>query len=72
MIGGAVEDKWVSPLVDARRGKLRISAGRFGGQPDVLEQKYNRHPVNPVDGSTRSRQLATNCEGLFKVKVNIP
>lgn len=40
MIGGTVEDKWVSSLVDARRGKLRTSAGRLGWQPDVLENKY--------------------------------
>ncbi|KAJ6022363.1 hypothetical protein N7460_012758 [Penicillium canescens] len=42
MIGGTVEDKWISPLVDARRGKFRTSAGRLGWQPDVLENKYNR------------------------------
>ncbi|KAJ9484780.1 hypothetical protein VN97_g8588 [Penicillium thymicola] len=41
MIGGTVEDKWVSALVDARRGKLRTSAGRLGWQPDVLENKYD-------------------------------
>jgi hypothetical protein len=40
MIGGTVEDKWISPLVDATRGKLRTSAGRLGWQPDVLENKY--------------------------------
>ncbi|KAJ0420801.1 hypothetical protein BJY00DRAFT_312726 [Aspergillus carlsbadensis] len=43
MIGGTVEDKWVSALVDARRGKLRTSAGRLGWQLDVLENKYDRH-----------------------------
>lgn len=41
MIGGTVEDKWVSGLVDARRGKLRTSAGRLGWQPDVLENRYD-------------------------------
>ncbi|KAH7048272.1 hypothetical protein B0J12DRAFT_109784 [Macrophomina phaseolina] len=43
LIGGTVEDKWISPLVDARRGKLRTSAGRLGWQPDLLEEKYGQH-----------------------------
>ena len=30
MEGGVVEDCWVSPLVDARRGKLARSSGRLG------------------------------------------
>ena len=30
MTGGEVGDKWISPLVDATRGKLRSSAGRLG------------------------------------------
>lgn len=28
--GGVVPDEWLSPLVDASRGKLRTSAGRLG------------------------------------------
>ncbi len=31
IIGGTVDDQYISPLVDARRGKLRTSAGRLGG-----------------------------------------
>jgi heme-degrading monooxygenase HmoA len=31
LIGGTVDDQYLSPLVDARRGKLRTSAGRLGG-----------------------------------------
>jgi len=39
LIGGTVEDQWISPLVDARRGKLRSSAGRLGRDPrDLYEQ----------------------------------
>ncbi len=28
--GGIVGDEWIGPLVDARRGKMRSSAGRLG------------------------------------------
>lgn len=28
--GGNIPDEWISPLVDARRGKMRSSAGRLG------------------------------------------
>lgn len=28
--GGKVADEWIGPLVDARRGKVRSSAGRLG------------------------------------------
>ena len=28
--GGVVADEWLSPLMDASRGKLRTSAGRMG------------------------------------------
>lgn len=30
MEGGIVGDEWIGPLVDARRGKMRSSAGRLG------------------------------------------
>ncbi|RFU34286.1 hypothetical protein B7463_g2098, partial [Scytalidium lignicola] len=30
MIGGSVDDAWISPLVDARKGRLRTSNGRRG------------------------------------------
>jgi heme-degrading monooxygenase HmoA len=33
MIGGTIEDQWISPLVDTRKGKLRSSAGRLGREP---------------------------------------
>lgn len=40
MIGGTVEDRWIHPLVDARRGKWRTSSGRLGRQTDALKDKY--------------------------------
>lgn len=40
MIGGTVEDAWVSPLVDARKGPLRNSAGRLGRDPLQLYEEY--------------------------------
>lgn len=41
--GGKVSEEWISPLVDANKGKLKSSAGRLGrsptkydsGRPDV-------------------------------------
>lgn len=40
MVGGTVEDQWISPLIDARRGKLRTSAGRLGRDPQQNAEKY--------------------------------
>ncbi|KAJ9503970.1 hypothetical protein LTR99_006106 [Exophiala xenobiotica] len=40
LIGGTVEDQWISPLVDARRGKLRSSAGRLGRDPRELYEQF--------------------------------
>ncbi|KEF51320.1 uncharacterized protein A1O9_12670 [Exophiala aquamarina CBS 119918] len=40
MIGGTVEDQWISPLIDARKGKLRSSAGRLGHDPQKNAEKY--------------------------------
>lgn len=48
MVGGTVDDHWISPLVDARRGKLRSSAGRLGRDPVQL---YDKHGLAP--GATR-------------------
>ncbi|EXJ93283.1 hypothetical protein A1O1_01675 [Capronia coronata CBS 617.96] len=48
LIGGTVDDQWVSPLMDARRGKLRSSAGRLGRDPGQLYDKYQLAP-----GATR-------------------
>lgn len=47
-IGGTVDDQWISPLIDARRGKLRSSAGRLGRDPGQLYDKYHLAP-----GATR-------------------
>lgn len=44
MVGGAVEDQWVSSLVDASRGKLRSSAGRLGRTPEELYEKHGLAP----------------------------
>jgi heme-degrading monooxygenase HmoA len=40
-MGGQVEDAWISSLVDARKGKLRTSAGRLGRDPDELARQYD-------------------------------
>jgi hypothetical protein len=39
---GVVSDQWVSPLVEANRGKLGRSSGRLGWQPTKHDEK---HPV---------------------------
>ncbi|ETI24022.1 hypothetical protein G647_03391 [Cladophialophora carrionii CBS 160.54] len=44
MVGGTVEDQYISPLIDARRGKLRSSAGRLGRRPEEL---YEKHGLGP-------------------------
>lgn len=44
MIGGTVDDQWISPLIDARSGKLRSSAGRLGRDPNEL---YHKHELAP-------------------------
>jgi len=44
MVGGTVDDAWISPLIDARRGKLRNSAGRLGRDPGQLYEKYEMAP----------------------------
>ncbi|KAI1615248.1 hypothetical protein EDD37DRAFT_510762 [Exophiala viscosa] len=43
-IGGTVDDQWISPLVDARSGKLRSSAGRLGRDPNELYEKHRLAP----------------------------
>ncbi|KIW12897.1 hypothetical protein PV08_08084 [Exophiala spinifera] len=40
LVGGTVEDQWISPLIDARKGKLRSSAGRLGRDPAQLYDQY--------------------------------
>jgi len=40
LIGGTVDDEWISPLIDARKGKLRTSAGRLGHDPQQNAEKY--------------------------------
>ncbi|KAJ9601947.1 hypothetical protein H2200_013506 [Cladophialophora chaetospira] len=44
MVGGTVEDQFISPLIDARRGKLRSSAGRLGRRPEELYEKHGLAP----------------------------
>ncbi|KAL2410877.1 Monooxygenase [Exophiala dermatitidis] len=51
MMGGTVDDQWISPLLDARRGKLRSSAGRLGRDPGQLYEKYELAP-----GATREEE----------------
>lgn len=41
MVGGRVDDQWISPLIDARRGKLRTSAGRLGRDPQQNAEKHH-------------------------------
>ena len=38
--GGTVDDQWVSPLVQANRGKLRTSSGRLGRVSGAAHEKY--------------------------------
>ncbi|EXJ65866.1 uncharacterized protein A1O5_11107 [Cladophialophora psammophila CBS 110553] len=44
MMGGTVEDQWISPLIGARSGKLRSSAGRLGRRPEELYEKHGLAP----------------------------
>jgi heme-degrading monooxygenase HmoA len=46
MIGGTVDDKFISPLIDATRGKLRSSAGRLGRDGNLLYEKHGMPPKN--------------------------
>lgn len=50
LIGGTVEDKWISPLVDASKGMLKSSAGRLGWQPESLYKKFEHELVDTVYG----------------------
>jgi Domain of unknown function (DUF4188) len=50
LIGGKVEDQWISGLIDANKGKLRSSAGRLGWQPEKLYEKYDRVPDKVASG----------------------
>lgn len=43
-LGGEVEDSWVANVLDARRGKLRTSAGRLNKGREELKKKYNYVP----------------------------
>lgn len=42
--GGEVSDEWISPLVDASRGKLRSSSGRLEMEPTRFDR--NRPDAN--------------------------
>lgn len=44
LVGGTVDDSWVSGLMDARKGKLRTSAGRLGRDPASLAGQYGEAP----------------------------
>ena len=50
MIGGTVDDQYIRGLMDARKGKLRSSAGRLGWQPERLYEKYDRVPPKVASG----------------------
>jgi Domain of unknown function (DUF4188) len=50
LVGGTVEDQWIRGLMDARKGKLRSSAGRLGWQPERLYEKYERVPTKVASG----------------------
>lgn len=43
-IGGNVDDKWISSLLDASKGRLRTSAGRLGRDPTELYETFNDTP----------------------------
>ncbi|RVX66761.1 hypothetical protein B0A52_08954 [Exophiala mesophila] len=47
MVGGTVEDRWIHPLIDARRGKWRTSSGRLGRQTDALKEKFGYDGYGP-------------------------
>ena len=47
MIGGTVDDAWMSPLIDARRGKLRTSAGRLGREANANAEKFHFDAYGP-------------------------
>ena len=40
LVGGVVDDTWISPLVEANNGQLRTSAGRLGRVPATQHYKY--------------------------------
>lgn len=43
--GGKVDEKWVSPLVDARRGPLARSSGRMGRPITVHDEAKGERPT---------------------------
>lgn len=49
MVGGTVDDHWISPLVDASKGRLRSSAGRLGRDPAQLYEKHGQAPGTTYD-----------------------
>jgi len=56
LIGGTVEDQWISPLIDARSGKLRSSAGRMGHQPEQLYEKYKYDAPPSTEAENEKRK----------------
>jgi heme-degrading monooxygenase HmoA len=48
LVGGTVPDTYLNGLMDARKGKLRGSAGRLGWQPTKLYEKHGAEPPPPA------------------------
>lgn len=44
-----MEDSWQVNLLDARRGKLRTSAGRLGRDKEELKGKFGYVPIPAKD-----------------------
>lgn len=44
MVNGVVAEKWISPLVNARKGKLRTMMGRMGSGTGAENEKYGLDP----------------------------
>lgn len=44
LVNGVVAEKWISPLVNARKGKLRTMMGRMGSGTGAENEKYGLDP----------------------------
>jgi hypothetical protein len=43
-VTGVVADEWISPAVDASKGKLRTMLGRVNGGTGPEHEKYGQNP----------------------------
>jgi hypothetical protein len=44
LVNGVVAEKWISPLVNARRGELRTMMGKMGRGTGAENEKYGLDP----------------------------